>query len=545
MRVGSRLVLLLAATFFGLLLSPAKLHAIPAFSRMYNTSCSTCHIDFPKLNDFGKAFKDAGFRFPQNDESFIKIPPVLLGAPAQIQLWPHTIWPGRIPGLPPIGLRMNNFFQMVGRNRGNFDTIAGAPTAVPPFIPRTDFETGLFSIFTAGNFGSGIAFWVDDDISVSGDNSAGGLGDGYLKFINLGRYLKLPTDALNLRVGQFELELPFSQARSWNVSPWDIYQQANAGVLNPAFPEQNVNNASTITDAAHGVEISGGHHYGGYYYAVSVSDQNTTGVAQSANTSAFVPSATGSNNGGLGFASDANFKDVYARIAYRRNLEHDPDSRHAVQAAGATGPRDHTYLQLGTFYTYGRALLRLTGATTGGLPVILSGREPFYRAGADFSFNYRTFNLFGLWMYGRDQDLLPVDAGGAIVLGVPGATAVGFIHGAPATFSGGFMEADYLALPWVMAIMRWDAVNSAADRLNSLALDTSLPASFFAPFHNTRNRFTPGVQFLIRANIKASFEYQIRPQQSVTVGTNPVNGLPIFVNPFRTNAATAALEWVY
>src|SRR5262249_2012405 len=41
-----------------------KVHAIPAFSRQYQTSCSTCHLDFPKLNDFGKAFKDAGFKFP-------------------------------------------------------------------------------------------------------------------------------------------------------------------------------------------------------------------------------------------------------------------------------------------------------------------------------------------------------------------------------------------------------------------------------------------------------------------------------------------------
>jgi len=27
-------------------------YAIPAFARLYGTSCSTCHIDFPKLNDF-------------------------------------------------------------------------------------------------------------------------------------------------------------------------------------------------------------------------------------------------------------------------------------------------------------------------------------------------------------------------------------------------------------------------------------------------------------------------------------------------------------
>src|SRR5438046_2425999 len=103
-----------------------KANAIPAFSRQYQTSCSTCHIDFPKLNDFGKAFKDAGFKFPKDDETLLKIPAVLLGAEAQKQLWPHTIWPGSIPGLPPIGLRMNNFFQVVGRNRNNFNV------ATPP-----------------------------------------------------------------------------------------------------------------------------------------------------------------------------------------------------------------------------------------------------------------------------------------------------------------------------------------------------------------------------------------------------------------------------
>ena len=88
-------VLLVLVTLVGL---TGSSWAIPAFSRQYGTSCSTCHIDFPKLNDFGKAFKDAGFKFPKDDESFIKVPPVLLGAPANKELFPHSIWPGTIPG---------------------------------------------------------------------------------------------------------------------------------------------------------------------------------------------------------------------------------------------------------------------------------------------------------------------------------------------------------------------------------------------------------------------------------------------------------------
>jgi hypothetical protein len=49
------------------------------------------------------------------------------------------------------------------------------------------------------------------------------------------------------------------------------------------------------------------------------------------------------------------------------------------------------------------------------------------------------------------------------------------------------------------------------------------------------------VQLLIHANIKASFEYQIRPQQVVY---DPASGKPL-TNPFRTNSAVAGLEFVY
>jgi hypothetical protein len=151
---------------------------------MYGTSCSTCHIDFPKLNDFGKAFKDAGFKFPKDDESMLKIPPAMLGgAPATKELWPQAIWPGTIPGIPPIGLRMNNYFQYTGTSSGRFASLTPAGT-LPPFVPITDFETGLFSIFTAGNispFG-----WMAIS-SIAGANGSGGLGEGYLNFVNIGR----------------------------------------------------------------------------------------------------------------------------------------------------------------------------------------------------------------------------------------------------------------------------------------------------------------------------------------------------------------------
>jgi hypothetical protein len=523
-----------------------KAYAIPAFSRQYQTSCTTCHIDFPKLNDFGKAFKDAGFKFPKDDETYLKIPPVMLGAPAYKDVWPQgSIWPGTIPGMPPIGLRMNNFFQVTGGNVNKFNSLA-PPGTIPQFIPATDFQTGFFSIFTAGNFGSDVAFWVDDDLSVGGSNTAGGLGDGYLKFVNIGRVFHLPTDALNFRAGQFELDLPVTQARTINLSPYDIYTEANIGVFNTLTAQQNVANQFTFAGVAKGIELSGGHTYGGYHYSVAVINQNTSGINQVDNTSVYVPSATGGANGGVGFASDASAKAVYARFAYRFNLERDEKSRQEIQAAGPTGPRDHTYLNLGTFYLEGNSRQAFAGAAANGIDTtLLTVREPYFRAGGDFSFNYRKLNVYGLYMFAHDHNLLPVDANGNLIL-LPLSSSsllpVRFVSGVPARFSGGFVQADYLALPWVMLIMRWDGVNSSADRINGFTLASGTP--YFAPIRSSRERFTPGVQFLIHPNIKAAFEYQFRAEQGVDVSTSATN-TQLFQNPFRVNTALFGLEFVY
>lgn len=518
----------------GVFLLPPTASAIPAFARLYGTSCMTCHIDFPKLNDFGKAFKDAGFQFPKDEEADIKIPPVLLGAEAQKQNFPKSVWPGTIPGIPPIGLRFNSFFQATGSNRNRFDSLT-APGSVPQVVPATDFASGLFSIFTAGNLGGNIAFWVDDDISVATQNGAGGLGDGYMKFVNVSRFLKLPKDSLSVRAGQFELDLPITQARSYNLSSYDIYSQANIGAMNPLAPlQQNVSNQLTLADAMKGIELSGGHQYGGYHYSVAVFDQNTVGLDQSANSSPFVPSVAG-------FGSSAEFKNVYGRLSYRFNLERDPESRHDIQAAGATGPRDHTYLSFGSYYLYGKSLQQFAGANS-----ILRVEEPYYRAGGDFNFNYRRFNMYGVYMYGRDQNLLPVDASGVPIplpLAADSPLPVNFINSVPARFNGGFVQADFMVHPWIMAIMRWDAVNSTADRINGLVQANNTP--FFGPVRSTRNRFTPGVQFLIHPNIKFAFEYQIRPEQAVVVQADPSTGRLSAVNPFRVNTALFSLEFVY
>src|SRR3990167_5913986 len=98
--VGAVLVMLV-----GLSVRPAE--AIPAWSRKYLTSCSTCHAVFPKLNYFGKAFRNKGYRFPGGEDgTATKDAPVSLGADAYRKLFPRALWPSDIPGgVPPAGCR--------------------------------------------------------------------------------------------------------------------------------------------------------------------------------------------------------------------------------------------------------------------------------------------------------------------------------------------------------------------------------------------------------------------------------------------------------
>src|SRR5215468_11660098 len=137
-------------------------YAIPAFSRKYQTSCTTCHSNFPELNDFGEAFKKNGFKFPKDDETFVKQDPVLLGSKAQKEAFPEAVYPGEIPGALPIAFRYS----------GTFAVNASQPSGVnqtASFIPRTDiFQPNTFTIISAGSSGQNLSFWIDDDISTGG-----------------------------------------------------------------------------------------------------------------------------------------------------------------------------------------------------------------------------------------------------------------------------------------------------------------------------------------------------------------------------------------
>jgi hypothetical protein len=417
-------------------------YGIPAFARKYQTSCSTCHNNPPELNDFGWAFKKNGFKFPKDDEDFVKEPQLKLGAPAYKKIFPKAIYPGEIPGTIPIGFRYEGYLNY--RNR--------QPVALG-FQPRVDlFAPDTFTIIAAGSLGDNLSWWVDDDVSAGGSGADGGLGDGYLKYNDLGHHLGLPKDALNVRIGQFELDLPFTQARTINLSGYDVYDEAAvAGDLG------TTDNPFTFGEVQRGIEFGGYPNDGNFNWSVALT------------------------NGTNDAPPSSNGKNVFINVFQQFNLDRDRSQRKEVQAAGATGPHDHTSLRVGGFYDYGRNDLNTDDTLFPGFGVL---KESYYRVGTYFRFKYQSrFELYGMGMYSHDNNLIPnemtmvVDRGPAV------------------NFSGGFVQAEYWAYPWLIPIMRYDIVNA--------------PYDFFdgASKGFTRNRFSPGIQMLIRPNVKFNFEY--------------------------------------
>lgn len=103
---------------------------IPAFSRLYRTSCSTCHLAFPKLNALGEAFRLNGYRFPENDRLLRREEPVPMGAEPWKQEWPRSIWPGELPAVPPLSLRLTNDLQWTADDSEPFDWTYRFPAEV-------------------------------------------------------------------------------------------------------------------------------------------------------------------------------------------------------------------------------------------------------------------------------------------------------------------------------------------------------------------------------------------------------------------------------
>jgi hypothetical protein len=462
-----------------------SLMAIPAFARKYHTACATCHNNWPELNDFGRAFKINGFKFPKDDDQFVKDPPLMLGATAQKESFPNSIYPGELPILP-IAFRYSGYFS--------YNSPQPTQGGVSPAGPSTTlFTPNTLTIIGAGSFGPSISFWFDNDISTGGSGAAGGLGDGYIKANDfLGHYLHIPVNDLNVRFGEFELDLPFTQARTINLTGNAILAEtANVNPSGSGPLAGTTANPLSLAIPQTGIEIGGYPNRGYTWWSVALLDGENT-VYGTASPS------TGHNS-----------KDIYARVSQRFDLERDPAVRKEVQAAGPTGVHDHTSIRFDGFGYYGRNELNQAGGLFSGLPAI---HEPFYRAGGAVDYKFRDkFELWGLYLHAHDDNK------------VLNADSSGFASATPVTYSGGFAEAEYWVYPWLIGLVRYDSVNSPTDRLNGISR------------YDTRNSIEPGIEVLVRPNIKLEMQYTYNYEQ-------PVPGANTF---YRANQLLTGADFVF
>lgn len=169
-----------------LLVDSEKAEAIPAFTRKYKTSCTTCHTAVPKRNAFGEAFRRNGYSMPEGDEMLIKQEPISLGAEAWKRVFPDAIWPGLLPAEFPISAYVHQRFvvEFGDSKKGN----------------QVEFDMPHeLEIFMGGTFDETFSFFGEFVLFEKGKNAP-----GLKRFFFQINDLIGPKNAFNIRLGRIE-----------------------------------------------------------------------------------------------------------------------------------------------------------------------------------------------------------------------------------------------------------------------------------------------------------------------------------------------------
>jgi hypothetical protein len=273
--------------------------AIPSFSRMYRTSCATCHVTPGKLNTQGEAFRLNGYRFPDAEGLLRQDGPVALGAEPWKDLWPGSIWPGEIPGELPLALHLANDVRVARDSDGR--------TAASFLFPAT------FQLQAATALGGGVAAFAE-----VGWRWGGGLEVGEVKVKIHDPVPWLPPRALNLWIGAQRAHLltfgdPTLDRAARQPFLWQFFRLADWELEDPRASSPLVSeNTFRLAAVRPAVELNGlaaGRlHYG-------------LGLAQ----------------GGAGGAGDPAARDVYVRLRQKltgARLDGEPTSGAEPRAWG-------------------------------------------------------------------------------------------------------------------------------------------------------------------------------------------------------------------
>lgn len=458
------MVITLLAFLFVLLNHEAR--AIPAFARKYETSCQTCHVAFPKLNAFGDAFRNNGYRFPADDEDVVKQEQVELGAPAWKKVWPKAVWPSDTAPSVPIALLITSRFEIMPDNEVSND-----------FIVPNEVE-----LFSGGTLGESFSFY--GGLTLLDKNEFGGLHRLFGQFNRLGK-----TSLLNVKFGGFEPRAtPFSSHRRLTLTNYLMNDLAANTTGEMSTGHGHGDGMFSLGSTQRGIELWGatsGPGGGGLDWAFGVTNGNGLGGTNEAvhveEPPVLVEEPGGHEeepgghveepgvpdaHGSIATLDDNSAKDIYARLSYKF---------FGLGRTGTTGPTiDDAENWVDNSFRAGVFAVRGSGKDP------LGGHEPenYRRYGFDLDLWFQDLNLYAAYMFGKTE----IDD-----------------HDGLRNFDlhSWFVEADYVLLPWVIVAARYELANVRPLTSGGVELSERLPIM---------RRIVPHVTLLLRANVKLVFE---------------------------------------
>jgi hypothetical protein len=352
---------------------PAR--AIPAFTRKYETSCITCHVAPPKLNAFGRAFRNRGYRMPKGDADLIKQKQISLGVPAWKKVWPKAIWPADIPG--------GNYFAIEFQTSFNVN---------PSAKVTNEFEgIGDVSLLMGGTIGETASFFADLALFESGN--PGSVGRAYIQYNH-------PSHWLNITTGQIQPRAqPFVS---------DLSVTGSAEYLTNFFPMISTGNFFGFSPHQKGIEFWGGHDgpraKGGFMWSAGVVNGE---LGKAADELADVPELTDqiadlkAQIRAHGGRFDINSgKDFYFQGSYKILGTGVLGSGLESTLAQTNNWRDDSFTVGAYFYRGTTAAFLSSG---GDKPVFDATGNTFYRTGLTLDWWFKDLNVFGGWQRNHDR----------------------------------------------------------------------------------------------------------------------------------------------
>jgi hypothetical protein len=224
--------------------APIDAAHIPAFARQYRTTCTTCHTAPPKLNVLGEAFRLNGYRLPDNPALIRRDVGIPLGDDAWKELWPRAIWPGELPTMPPVSLRI--LADAVARRGG--DSPAGLTLQFPSEI----------YMLAGSSLGENVGVFLEMEWT-----RQEGLEVKQAKIEFQNPLPWLPHRAANLWIGkQNPYLLTFGHQQIDQAGQlafrWQEFRVSDMRLTDPARPQPLAStNAFVISESQPGIEING------------------------------------------------------------------------------------------------------------------------------------------------------------------------------------------------------------------------------------------------------------------------------------------------